>query len=332
MSQYSIYTSYPNFLKNFFKRYRTQIPGFKKYLHLKGMDIVQAFLQSRHHSVGARNWIFKLLYAEEARAATGNHSIFISETDIERLVKGKYELDSIPDDLFPYEAFTVCFPTSFKVCGKRLPGVQVSFTNNEDSFSKNALAVMKQLPPGSLFPITLPAGLLYQSCELTVTYIEPGDEDHTFVNYRGADLLPAINAESLSEYKKHTLKFDGHQFSASSLNDSELERQYVILRAILGMCIYIKARPEALVDGFPKVKNFSLTAPFSTQTQSMSLELGDATALRSSPNEHYRSWHIRQLSHERYYRNEHKDLAPGSRLVFVSDTMVNSTATVKSVD
>jgi hypothetical protein len=40
--------------------------------------------------------------------------------------------------------------------------------------------------------------------------------------------------------------------------------------------------------------------------------------------EHYRSWHFRQLTDERYYRGEHDGEPRGSRWVFVREALVGA--------
>jgi len=43
----------------------------------------------------------------------------------------------------------------------------------------------------------------------------------------------------------------------------------------------------------------------------------------ASQSTHYRSFHFRQLMHERYYKNEYENIPVGSRIVPVRDTFVN---------
>jgi hypothetical protein len=332
MSRYSIYKSYPKFLADTFRRYKNKSAEIKAMLQLNGTALVNRFVSSPLIPNHAKGVVFKILYGEQVRESTGNHAVFLSESDTERLLRGKYTLDTLPVDLFPYPAFTVCFPSSFEVHGKKLPGAQVSFVSDKTSFLENAEDLLRKLPDAQFFSKGKAADVAYHENELTISYVDHGDEDHTFLTYRGDTLLQVINSDNFKEFKKKTTSFTDRWLRAEKLDDKELERQYVILRAVLGMCVYIKARPQALQDGFPKARNFSLSEPFGVPTRSMNLNLGNVAPSKSSPNEHYRSWHIRQLSHERYYQNEHKDLAPGSRLVFVSDTMVNSTATVKNIE
>ena len=331
MIKYSIYSSYSNYLQTFYRPYKNKIPYVKDMLKLTGMPLINRFLAVGLAADASTAMLFRMLYGEQARKENGNPAIFLKDSDISRLTKGIYQLDTIPDDLFPFEAFTVCFPSSFEVNGKKLPGVQVSFVNDKPTFISRTKTLIKQLPNSNFFSSEHEMDYAFNTQELTIAYLEPGDNEHTYLTYRSENLLRVLNSATFEAFQRNAFSIDPMGTNISALSESELERQYVILRAILGMCVYLKARPEALKDGFPDVKNFSLSEPFGVPTNSFSFDAGHQLGFGASPKEHYRSWHIRQLNHPRYYQGEHKDKAPGSRLVFVSDTMVNSSATVKSI-
>lgn len=331
MSKYSIYKSYASFLTGFYKRYRNKNVDCKKMLSLKGLALVDRFLAMDYAIETSTPMLFRMLYGEFVRESLGNPAIFLKDHDVSRLVKGKYQLNAIPSDLFPFDAFTVCFPISFEVNGRKLPGVQVSFINNRAQFQRNAQRMLSALPSNKFFANGEPVDVAYQDNELTLSYVDHGDEEHTFMTYRGDALLQIINSENAEEFKRNAQSLSEVGAESFTLTDSELERQYVILRAVLGLCVFLKAKPNALKEGFPAVRGFALAEPFGVPTRSMHFDAGHVVGSHASPDEHYRTWHIRQLSHPRFYQDEYRDMLPGSRLVFVSDTMVNSTASVKSL-
>lgn len=336
MSKYSIYLNYPERIAQRIRTLKSKAVYIKELKKLNGMGLVNAFFQSFTRTVNLA-LSFKVLYGEHARALAGNPAIFLTPSDIDRLSRGKFQLTSLPADLFPFPAFSVCFPYSFEVAGKRLPGVQVSFVSNQDEFIRTANSFMRQMPDVKFFNGNDDDCLVdaYSPKDLFVSYVEPGDEEETFLNYREELLLKMINSDSYIElsqaYPEDRSSWAGCG-NVLPLTESELERQYVILRTILGLCVYLKANPDALKNGFPCVRNFSLSTPFGVPTKSLNLDFSRDLKVRNSPGEHYRSWHIRQLTHERFYQHEYKDMEQGSRFVFVSDTMVNSTLNPKHVE
>ena len=92
------------------------------------------------------------------------------------------------------------------------------------------------------------------------------------------------------------------------------------------------AKSGSIVDGFPKVKGFTLDNPVSDGVKSHSLNTSFSTGNGTRPGEHHRTWFIRQLSHEKYYQGEFSDYIPNSRFVFVEDALVNSNVKPKHVD
>ena len=57
----------------------------------------------------------------------------------------------------------------------------------------------------------------------------------------------------------------------------------------------------------------------------------EAIQQKASPTGHWRSFHYRQLMHERYYQGEYKDWKPGSRIVFVRESFVGEEVTPETL-
>jgi len=157
------------------------------------------------------------------------------------------------------------------------------------------------------------------------------DGSHSVLSYFGEQLMDIFQSKSFSEYRTHThdLKVIGR--TESALNEDENELQYTLIKLIVSLSIFAMAKEDAIADGFPKVKGFVLSNAIGDGVVSSSLNTSFKKGTHASPDEHYRSWFIRQLSHQKYYQGEHASLPANSRFVFVEDALVNSKAAPKHI-
>jgi len=130
------------------------------------------------------------------------------------------------------------------------------------------------------------------------------------------------NMENLQQYIDHMKDKNRFDYFAGALLDSpELDYQFQIFRFVIGFLVYRHALPERIREGLPnKVAPHEYTSPFVPKPH---------TSIVSHPAKekgevqgHYRSWHFRQLTDDRYYKGEHEDKQKGSRIIFVSDSFV----------
>lgn len=95
------------------------------------------------------------------------------------------------------------------------------------------------------------------------------------------------------------------------------------LLSIIGkFLVFSHVAPNSLSNGFPIANLKTKTLAPEKNLQPSTLNTFSVIVPDADRNAHYRSWFMRQLRHEKYYKGEFKDYKPGSRVVFVSPTMV----------
>lgn len=145
-----------------------------------------------------------------------------------------------------------------------------------------------------------------------------------------SDMLPRVLAcESLQEHIDAMGELNEFAYVGNmDLDGTDHAYQYELTRFILRFLMYKKALPERIIDGLPGVGRKEVETPMAMGRTHRIIQAPART--HDAPEAHYRSWHFRQLSHERYYRGEHKKSPPGSRVVFVSDAYVGRKVTAKT--
>jgi len=145
-----------------------------------------------------------------------------------------------------------------------------------------------------------------------------------------SDIAAALETNSVEEYQAFMREMDAYNYVGKiDSSDDELKYQYDLVRLVCGLLIYRHALPERIYEGLPgKRKQFETPL---TMGQS-GMVIHQPKGHQDSPSAHYRSWHFRQLSHERYYRGKHAGKAKGSRIVFVPDCVVGQEQSPLTVD
>lgn len=155
---------------------------------------------------------------------------------------------------------------------------------------------------------------------IAITYRGLNDDAAHRVCIPDTDIGPALECKSVEEYQAFMRKMDKFTYvNKIDSTDDELKYQYDLVRLVCGLLIYRHALPERIYEGLPgKRKQFE--TPLTIGQSGMVIH--QPKGHQDSPSAHYRSWHFRQLSHEKYYRGKHTGLAKGSRIVFVPDCVV----------
>jgi hypothetical protein len=126
----------------------------------------------------------------------------------------------------------------------------------------------------------------------------------------------SIDTDSIKEFletgKLKTMK------GAMPLDDEENRYMAKILRAVMGIALYVQCNPGKLIEGYPEAK-----------PKNKKLREGKARIFRiegirqsSSKASHYRTGHFRFLQHERYKK---------PRMIFVKGTFVGKKVNPKTV-
>ena len=106
--------------------------------------------------------------------------------------------------------------------------------------------------------------------------------------------------------------------------------QYAVYRLLACLSIYLSATESIyLKKGLPG-SHLSSISMVDRLTRPQAYILNQTDTIKkssgSSPEEHYRIFHFRNLRAEKFYQGEYKHLPQGSRWVFVKDSLVNSKA------
>ncbi|MET4696697.1 hypothetical protein [Endozoicomonas lisbonensis] len=276
---------------------------------------------------------------------------------LDRLYQAKYSVkngDFIPQDSME---FVLATPKGYCIDGYVMPSCLVSigkFTQNYQTWSEvldKSIGVKLDsdgLKPDHTMDVIVTDSLgnrkgitVYkpQTRSITITYSTTMTMQLTFeLN----DFIQAVSAKNVDEF--FAIASSGGNFSLQQpqpgqkksgvqtfgLTDQELEQQYRLFKLVAALIIYTAAEPSALKAGFPSRYAKSKGEPV-IQGNYSPKTFGLVGKQQSSPKDHMRSFHYRQLTHERYYKGEYKDMTPGSRIVFVRESFVGKQVTPETL-
>ena len=220
-----------------------------------------------------------------------------------------------------FESFSLAFPREFKINNLPSTGVLVTILNHTER-QQISNDFFKWLGTNTIDVKSFSKSII------CLSYHYP--QDHRQMYSRAIIPIPLIdkllNAPTPDDYYKILGGFNDNIVGSIPLNVTEAAYQQILAKLVLAILVYKKAKPDALVHGFPTRKKFKLNGFAVKNFESLNLKMPRST--HSSPEEHYRSWTFKQLFAPRYYRGEYTHLEPGSRIVFVNETFVK----LKDVD
>jgi hypothetical protein len=272
---------------------------------------------------------YKRVANEYHWAKQGSKTIFIEDIEtVNRLINSKYNINDISEELLPFEAFTISPPKDFEVNGIQPSGILVNICHEHKMHSKIFSKFDNEInsPISSQYP---PCPADNSRIVISLSYKTNKDVAYNFSEFKSDNILEIINAKSITKYKELVKNFEGITDIRSDMNEEESELAQTLIRMVVGLGIFIKAKPDSLVDGLPSI-NISQSSMPEQGTKKYSFKPTKLTT--NSVESHYRNWYIRQLSHPKYYQNEHKNKTTGSRFVFVKDTIVNETTTPMHIE
>jgi len=267
---------------------------------------------------------YKIAANEYSWAKQGAKTIFIEDADtVSRLINSKYNINEITEELLPFSNFTITPPKDFEIHGIKPSGILVNICHEhkmvDKIFSKFDQEI--ELPISSQLPIY---DKEKSRITISLSYQTSKDGAYNFSEFKSDNIVKIINAKSVEEYREIIKDFNGLEDERTKLNENESKLSQTLIRIVVGLGIFIKAQPESLVDGLPSL-NVSYSSMPEQGTKKYSFKPTKLSL--NTVDSHYRAWHIRQLSHLKYYQNEHASKVPGSRFVFVKDSIVNDKTT-----
>lgn len=145
--------------------------------------------------------------------------------------------------------------------------------------------------------------------------------------------LKAGNAEELAKLiQQHSEDRKYHDQLLKSLKDDEISQfVYETVRTVASLGVYYSLDNNKLKPGLPgeyartiKPIKYGNEYPDRYFLESTEAIRNNALNSQGRKEKHYRRFHFRNLHHKKYYQNEHIDKTPGSRWVFVNDSLINT--------
>lgn len=227
----------------------------------------------------------------------------------EHLLKARFDIDQFENTLF--DIFMLMMPRGFKIDGEQVPGVLVTWANEEQR--KHAIANFGQ---STNFDFD---NSQYSSDRMLSIVYKP---DASPCIYRATIPEPKIpQALRASNSIEYSIAIGGVIRDQQPLNPIEAEFQRKLFRLIMALIVYCKALPDQVEAGL----TLKSDNPHIKQINNNSLvihEHVEPKKRQQSESPFYRSWHFATLRHPKYYQGEYSNLQPGSRVVFRRAAMV----------
>jgi hypothetical protein len=253
----------------------------------------------------------------------------LDERVVDSIRQGKCDLKHIESiDLFS-EEFIFNFPKSYKLAGQPTCSVLVSFKQGEDLDFHYAPNMLKR------FGVT--KGINIQNTEKN-TLMSVLFRRYNLVSKDLEDYSASIPWKT--DYVRDYLALDEDQYRAKNELEkigteefNEADNIYVkaVIRLMINLVVYVHATNRSTLEsGFPNQFRSDKNTVFN---------IGPVNPIcmgsKHQPDSklpHYRTWFLRQLVNEKFYKtDEWKDKPRGSRWVFVSETNVGEKVTPKTV-
>jgi hypothetical protein len=250
--------------------------------HLKNLKGWAALRELVSYNGDMISPINKLIMSAEVNwENSGMNALFVEQKDINALLKGKYSLNKLPEVFTPYKAFTLCLPAEFEVKGVK-PGGGVLISTYPDMNDYNE-TLKEALNKVGIDGIELPEEQRQQGSNIMTMTYRGADGAEAVLSYFGEQLESLFKSKSFAEYKSHSNSIELASPMDMELDEGEKEFQYTLVKLVLSISIFAMAKPDAIVNGFPKVKGFTLDNSVGDGVSSSSLS---ASFKKTSPSEH----------------------------------------------
>jgi hypothetical protein len=266
--------------------------------------------------------------------------IFPRDEDIcQGVYHGRYEVSYL-EGIIPFaKEFIINFPKSLRINGYSLPSVLVMFYEGDRYAAYNTQRILDHLgiPDIEEYAVADPRpGLMIEVFYRAFDPTHKKWATHRFSSSWNEFLgmLETNNPNHFVEIARDDRRLAGEM----ATEGTELELQFILNKFVSSLLVYAQAtQNKCFLDGMPGEhlnraqidQAFSKAGVKSVRLASTDTDGGVTRTI--TVGQHYRSWHIRQLRDDRYYQNDYKDYPPGSRLVFVKDSVVNSEMSPKTL-
>lgn len=294
---------------------------------------MQQMVQFMYHEEPSmvKSMDFQIMGEELFWMNNGCNVIFPEDIKVlDRIKAGKYDLTNHKGFQMPHESFMLAFPKGYEIAGVPAKGCLVTWMRHIDRYDQLHLPMAEYagLDKGTLRPTYDPKDTaeILLSPTAAVNYI--GEHDglgdsgqppfcrSIFPQSKVPSLLKCRDIKDYREIMKSIANKDNdHEYD---LNEDETQYQFELFKLLASISVYTSAFGQALESGFPGKRPKFLEGKDMPKFNDLTLSAGG----KQSPHSHYRSWHIRQLNHAKYYQGEYEQMEPGSRMVFVRESFV----------
>lgn len=272
MSKYNMYQSYSDVYRNKIRK----LNGLSK-----NVDVDNLMYEYSYTTQDKKLAFFQeVLFGEYMFETSGKHVVFPeNENVIELMLKSKYKIKDY-SIITPAPCFQVAFPKKLK-----LPGVLVMF----DSI-KNINAYINRFSQKNQYNTLLVNNVETQRKHIHIYFQSP-------INYLNSI---SLNIVDLVPYINRTKPLP---FVIEDENRKKLAEK--ILRAVVGLCLYIKTCPDKIIEGVPQQQiKSTITGVNPNKLYNANIHLIKQQETSSTKCMHYRSCCFKTLINERYKRNE----------------------------
>jgi hypothetical protein len=249
-----------------------------------------------------------------------------SEAVLNNCFKAKFSLSTSQGFELPFGSFMLAMPNGYTFMGTKLPALMVNFYDYHNSIDEIIYPFCdwaKINRPSHVAKEDVPQG----SRAISISYRDPETNAGYVRLLVGEEKIPALlGADNIQTFSRIMGRFN-NMIGVLELSPDDLEIQFKSIKLVAALGVYhLATNGDRLKQGFPgqsmprmNFKNPDLRMNLNTLSSKLPTQLE-----KSSPDAHYRTWHIRQLRDERFYKGEHENEMPGSRFVFVSDAVIGT--------
>lgn len=242
----------------------------------------------------------------------------------DRLLKADYDAESLQSLHLPDKVFTIAIPKGSKL----KPMAFIRSVNSRDIAYQLSRYVTRLMgvPEATEEWIDKTAeevGLNKAFDGDTITIVIAMDElSRVYMPIRMKNIHLALNDDSgalLRDARQHA--------HGEKLPEEIAEQVKMAFKLYAGMLVYHSATEgQFLTDGLPSMFRATAAKAASGTTKYRYSAMGRLSEKDRIVGTHTRNWYFRNLKAECYYKGEHESKAPGSRWVFVTETLVKGKA------
>lgn len=327
----TVYHLYPRIIDNVTKTMRKYVPKALK----KASDevLLGEFIK---HDTRLMETLMVPCMSEEWHWEKHSGVVLMPEdtTMVEALYRARFELDNARHLKFPADSFMIAFPSGCEIDGYPMQPAIVHWHGFQD-FSRDFYEPFGEAIGLSMGRGTarLREGLDPALPALSIVFQDPMQKEGRLRLVVHCDDIPNIlKAQSPEEILDIVGCFENSSYTeVIKPSQLDLHIQARLLRLVVAIGVYYTATEgdNILGRGMPASKD-RFSRPKAAYVRPMTLyslakrrhKEHDDEPVGVEYSEHVRTWHFRQLRHERYYQGAYADKPRGSRIVFVSDALV----------